>query len=119
MSRYTFSFCEKCLRELFIQCKIKPDVDDINFDNEVLEETGFESDQKQYEYKLWRDAGGHHQAYLERRCNHTKDCPKKAVYTVRINDDFSEDCCCEEHKWHEGGSIRLVQFIPHVLKPFL
>ena len=32
MSRYTFSFCEECLRKLFIQCKIKPDVDDVDFD---------------------------------------------------------------------------------------
>lgn len=119
MTRYTFSFCEKCLRQLFMQCKIKPDVVDMDFDGNVTREEAYQQDQEWYEYRLWKDAGGAHQAYLDKRCNMRKDCPNKAVYTRRINGDFSEECCCEEHKTKDGGSIKHVKFISNVLKPFL
>lgn len=118
MNRYTFSFCEKCLRELFIQCKIKPDVDDMDFDDNATE-CGWEQDQSSYEYRVWCDSGGAHQAYLNKTCNMKKDCPNKAVYTRLINDNFSEECCCEEHKRKDGGSIKHVKFITQVFKPFL
>lgn len=116
MTAYTFSFCEKCLRQLFNQCKIKPFVSDYG----SLEKGGYERDLEIYEYRLWKDAGCHHQAYLNRRCNFVKDCSNKAIYTQLINDHFTEDCCCEEHKdlWCYSNS-RLTKFIPDVLKPFL
>jgi hypothetical protein len=75
---YTFDLCEKCLRELFINCKIKPKV----FDRMVYEQVGWEGDQEHYEYRIWKDTGGHHQAYLDRKCNAVKDCPNRAEYTV-------------------------------------
>lgn len=118
MNRYTFSFCEKCLRQLFMQCKIKPQVDEMNFDGGAMEDS-WEADQEAYEFRLWRDNGGHHQAYLDKRCNVKKDCPNRAVYTRLINNDFSEECCCEEHKRKDGGSIKHVKFISNILKPFL
>lgn len=117
LNRYTFSFCEKCLRQLFMQCKIKPLVEEV-FGDSASEES-WEDDQETYEYRVWYDAGGHHQAYLNRTCNIKKDCPNKAVYTRYINDHFSEDCCCEEHKGPTGLSYTYVQFIRHELKPFL
>jgi hypothetical protein len=126
MNQYTFSFCEKCLRQMFIQCKIKPQVHDMNFGDDFANLTLVEgpeqawlSDQESYEYRVWLDNGGHHQAYLNKTCNMRKDCTNKAVYTRHINDDFSEECCCEEHKTKDGGSIKHVKFIPNVLKPFL
>jgi hypothetical protein len=119
MNTYTFNFCEKCLRQLFIQCKIKPTVDGMDFQDNIREEDCWERDQEIYEYRLWKDDGKHHQAYLNRKCNSEKDCPNKAIYTIMINNDFSEDSCCEEHKREEGGSYSLVPFIPNVLKIFL
>jgi hypothetical protein len=114
---YTFSFCEKCLRELFTKCKIPPTVccrlDPID------SPTNYAQDLEEYEYRLWKDNGGHHQAYLNKTCNLKKDCHNKAVYTRRINGDFSEDCSCEDHKTQDGGSYKNVKFIPNVLKPFL
>lgn len=116
MTNYTFSFCEKCLRQLFNQCKVKPVVSDYaNF-----EKRSYEDDLEMYEYRVWKDAGGHHQAYLDKKCNFVKDCPNRAIYTQLINDDFTEDCCCEEHKDRWGyANSRLTKFIPDVLKPFL
>lgn len=119
MNRYTFSLCEKCLRELFMQCKIKPTVDGMDFQGNIREPDCWEADQRSYEYQEWEKAGGHHQAYLDRKCNTKKDCPNKAIYTIKINGEFSESSCCEEHKHKEGGSYSLVQFIRHELKAFL
>lgn len=132
MSAYTFSFCEGCLRKLFNQCKIPPVVTELGFENTSngnlgyadREELSWDDDQYHYEYRVWKDNGGHHQAYLDRKCNAKKDCPNKAVYTRLHNGDedgqFTEECCCEEHK--EVGAYSnssLTKFIPNVLKVFL
>ncbi len=118
MTRYTFSFCEKCLRRLFNECKIPPKVED-NIDLRPIE-YAWARDQEMYEYRIWKDNGGHHQAYLDKKCNFVKDCPNRAVYTQLISNDFTENCSCEEHKelWGYGNS-KLTKFIPNVLKPFL
>lgn len=120
MNRYTFSFCEKCLRQLFIQCKIKPDVDEMNFGGGSTEDS-WEADQEAYEYRVWKDNGGHHQAYLDRKCNLVKDCPNTALYTRLYRGEFTEDCCCEEHKdrWYHSNYSSNTKFIQNMLKPFL
>ncbi len=123
-STYIFSFCEKCLRQLFIQCKIKPDIHDTNpFDGSFSKEENWEADMRSYEYKLWVDNGGHHQAFLDKKCNTIKDCPNKAKYTVLYSQErmFSEECCCEEHKTNRAWALnaRFVTFIPDTLKAFI
>ncbi len=128
MTSYTFSFCEECLRKLFIQCKIKPTVANLNFGSnpsglpflEEGEETQWSEDMKSYEFRIWKDNGGHHQAYLNRKCNAIKDCPNKAAYTLLHNHtDFTEDALCEEHQDHKYLNSTLTKFIPNVLKAFL
>ena len=119
MNRYTFSLCEKCLRQMFIQFKIKPTVDEMNFDGGATEDF-WEDDQKAYEYRVWKDEGGHHKAYMEKKCNSVKDCPNKAVYTILHNGNFSEDSACEEHKTTVlSSNYRLTKFISPVLRAFL
>jgi hypothetical protein len=115
---YRFSICEKCLREVFNQFKIKPTViDQTSSDNK---EDPWELDQRAYEYRVWKDEGGHHKAYMEKRCNSVKDCFNRAVYTLLHNGDFTEDSACEEHKTARCYSnTRLTKFISHILKPFL
>jgi len=117
MTTYTFNFCEKCLRQLFIQCKIKPNVYN-SF--KPPDEDPWKEDQKYYEYRVWKDTGGHHQAYLNKKCNAVKGCPNDAVYTRLHNEDFDENCCCEEHKETRAyGNSSLVPFISNNLKSFL
>lgn len=120
LTTYKFSFCEKCLKDLFVSCKIKPDVFDTNIDGELTSQESWERDQEAYEYRVWRDQGGHHQAYVNRKCNFVKDCPNEAVYTQLISGDFSENCSCEDHKdlWGYSNS-QLTKFISNTLKPFL
>lgn len=116
---YKFSICEKCLRELFNQFKIKPTIIDKLGDIDSKEDP-WELDQKAYEYRVWEDEGGHHQAYMEKRCNSVKDCPNRAVYTILHNGDFSEDSACEEHKTRRlASNYRLTKFISPVLRAFL
>lgn len=120
MSRYTFSFCEKCLRKLFMICEIKPDIADMDFDGNATSEELWEQDQEAYEYRVWKDNGGHHQAYVNRKCNSKKDCPNDAVYTKLVSGDFTEECSCEEHKDNRMyANSKLTKFVPNVLKPFL
>lgn len=116
MTSYTFSFCEKCLRELFNQCKIKPNI----YDNIDHAPKTWEEEQKEYEYRVWKDNGGYHQAYLNKKCNFVKDCPNEAIYTHFVSDEFTEGCCCEEHKnLFVYINSKLTKFIPNMLKAFL
>lgn len=122
LNRYTFSFCEKCLRQMFVQCKIKPIIEEVGFDNNVMRTETWEQDQAAYEYRLWQDNGGHHQAFLNKKCNTIKDCPNQAKYTVLYSDrDFSEQCCCEEHRNQGAWAVnaRFVPFISDTLKAFI
>ena len=121
MNQYTFSLCEECLRKMFNQFKIKPEVSEINFDGDTGPEFSWHKDQEYYEYRVWYDAGHAHQAYLDKKCNLVKDCPNPAVYTRYCNNHFTEDCVCEEHKsdYASWGSYKLVPFIPNTLKAFL
>jgi hypothetical protein len=118
---YTFSFCEKCLRQLFIQCKIKPEISDMDIDTSTTREEDWARDQESYEDRVWRDAGGHHQAYLDRKCNGLKDCPNQAEYTRLYRGDFTEECRCEAHKdrYFQANVHQNTKFVPNVLKPFL
>ena len=94
MNKYTFSLCEKCLRSLFIQCKIKPNIQCLLDSSEE----SWNNDQRQYEYRVWKDTDGHHNAYLNNKCNTIKDCPHTAIYSVLFYNEFTEDCVCETHK---------------------
>ena len=114
-SSYRFNFCEKCLRELFIKCKIKPQVN-VLVDGET---DNWDKDQEYYEFKVWKDTGGHHQAYLDRKCNVVKECPNRAEYTRLLGGEFTENCSCEEHKSIDWLGNTNTKFIPNVLKAFL
>lgn len=118
MTTYTFSFCEKCLRKLFNECKIKPMVQD-TIDLHPIE-YAWQKDQEAYEYRVWKDEGGHHKAYMEKKCNSVKDCPNRAVWTLLHSGEFSEDSACEEHKLIRCYSnTRPTKFISPVLRAFL
>lgn len=120
MNIYTFSLCEECLRKLFVQSKIKPLV---FYSMGPIDRDHWEEDQRWYEYRVWKDTGGYHQAYMDGKCNAIKDCSNDAIYTVLHggeDDEFSEGAHCEEHKdLHGAINNRLTKFIPANLKAFL
>ena len=58
---YKFSLCEKCLRDMFSKAKIKPSISEVWLSPvETERKVKWEDDQNWYEYKVWRDGGGHH-----------------------------------------------------------
>jgi hypothetical protein len=114
---YSFNLCELCLRQMFMEFKIPPQVDDKAMANDP--KFSFMDDQDIYEFRIWFDSGGHHQAYVNRKCNALKDCPNRAEYSVVDWDEFSEECRCEEHKGLINHGSDLVKFIPHTLRAFL
>lgn len=127
LNTYIFSFCEKCLRQLFMQCKIKPTIYDTNMSSGDLEnEYTWEADQSGYEEQLWQDSDAPHQAYLAKKCNYRKDCPNDAKYSIfydyeEVGLKFSEKTCCEAHKngWANGFNVILKPYVSDKLKPFL
>ncbi len=120
MNRYQFSLCELCLRQLFIKCKIPPQINCLfGFDNNKM---SFEEDQYLYEFSLWSTNGGAHQAYLNRKCNAALHCPGDAKYTELSDEEFTENCFCEFHNKPTGPYPEYrssVKFIPDNLKAFL
>lgn len=125
---YIFSICEKCLRELFIEFKIKPTINDVDVWGEREELSAWDVDQTAYEFRVWKDTGGHHQAYVNRLCNEKKNCPNEAIYTVLYHGrEYGENCCCQQHAaeydWISSGpnpnDYKLVPFISDTLKAFI
>lgn len=119
-SEYEFSFCEKCLRDLFTKCKIPPIMH--NYLSTMKPELNYLEELINYEHKIWKDSGGHHQAYLNGKCNSVKDCPNDAIYTMMYDvDTFSEDSLCEEHSVIRlrSRNSKLTKFISNELKIFL
>lgn len=82
-----------------------------------------EQDQSSYEYRVWQDNGGHHQAYLDQKCNRKKDCSNKAEYTILYSSQtYSEECACETHAEDcrkYPGQYKIVPYISEILKPFV
>lgn len=114
MNLYVFSSCEECLRKLFNKCKIKPQVSSFHEMN-----YSYEDDKESYDYRIWKDKGFHHKAYLNKKCNRKKNCRRKAVYSIFINGEFSEETSCENHKFEDGGSYTFMKYISPKLKILL
>jgi hypothetical protein len=119
LNMYDFSICEKCLREMFLKFKIKPDIYDVSVFGEIRGTIPFESDQYCYEDNMWRKSGKDHDAYMNGICNRNKDCQNKAIYSMFNYNEFTEDCCCEDHKPTNNSCYTLKRFIPHKLKILL
>lgn len=126
LRRYTFSLCEKCLRDIFNQCKIKPDIDEMDMFGTATSYDKYAEDLTAHEYRMWKNNGGHHQAYVDGKCNAVKDCPGQAAYTFQYYDgSFTEECGCEDHKDRNpyrnisGKNNNVVKFISNQLKVFL
>ncbi len=122
LHKYNFNLCESCLRTMFNDFKIKPNVQSINFPNlsdPEFSSISWQADQELYEYNEWVRKDGKHLAYLEGRCNLIKDCANKAIYSLFFYNEFSEEACCEKHKDLAPVYTDLVGFVSNDLKPFL
>lgn len=119
-TKYKFSLCEKCLRNLFIQCKIKPNIFQIDLTKPEYDHFPWEDDNKLFKRREYLKDGGYHQDYLNKICNYNKDCVNAAKYTVLYCGEFSEDAICDICKNNEfATNTTFVPFISNKMRPFL
>jgi len=118
---YTFNLCELCLRNLFMNFKIKPLVGDTDLSEEDIGESSWDLDLKSYEHRLWEDNGGPEAAYKNGKCNFEKDCNNDAVYSEYLSGEFTMRCSCNAHKdlSNYRYNSELKPFIPNNLKVFI
>lgn len=114
LHRYTFSLCERCLRAMFQEWKIRPKVELVTLHDIVEKEIEFEEDQRLWEEGEWRHTGGHALARMQGLCNATKACGKPAAYSVKQSGYLGDECRCEEHKDHDQNCLNaeLLPFVP-------
>jgi len=91
---YTFSLCEKCLRDLFDQFKIPPQIGGyMGGGAETYEEDSF-----YHQERLWRKAGGKLEKLKQGLCNDKSFCQNEAKYRIFSSSDLTDHSCCEEHR---------------------
>ncbi len=120
-NQYIFSLCEKCLRDLFIRFKIKPDIychsDNVGY--------SWEEDNEGIEERLWHRSEGPKEKYKQQLCNERQHCPYRAVYSLFYvaddGDTFANTGVCIDHSERYVGknSYKLVPFISHKLIVFI
>lgn len=102
---YEFSFCERCLRELFNRCKIPPKLSDYMHGGEG---ESYEHDRQWSDFYLWRARGGQDAKFLTGLCNANEACPRKATRRKIHNDYPSDEAYCDECEGMVGSNEYLV-----------
>lgn len=77
MTDYHFNLCEKCLRNMFGQFKIKPYVNNFNADG-----VDYKADEKIYKMRLWCDSEEYKVAAKNGFCTRSIKCKNKAVFSI-------------------------------------
>jgi len=91
--RYKFSLCEKCLREMFDQFKVPPEIQDKHGGA-----TTYAEESTRYKRWQWRKTNGHIEKLKAGLCNATIECEKTADWRVFASGTLTDDACCEEHR---------------------
>lgn len=103
---YTFSLCEKCLRNLFDQFKIPPQIGGyMGGGAETYEEDSF-----YHQERLWRKAGGRLEKLKQGLCNARSACQNPAIYRIFCSSSITDECCCEEHKTNQCLNYEFIPF---------
>lgn len=102
LTGYTFSLCEKCLRQLFDGFKVPPKV--VNYHDDLA---NYAEEQERYRRWQWRKARGNVSKVKTGLCNATIECHKTAVWRVFISGGMTDDACCDEHKSYFGWANSL------------
>ena len=96
-TRYEFSLCEGCLRELFAAFAIAPRTSGHNVDGEGDEKETYADDYEGYRYRTWQRAGHDVTAMRKGLCNAARECPNPAAWRMYYSTHLSTDCCCSAH----------------------
>jgi hypothetical protein len=102
LTAYTFSLCEKCLRQLFDGFKVPPKV--VNYHDDL---PSYAQERERYRLWQWRKARGNVSKVKTGLCNATIECPRTAVWRVFTGGQMTDDVCCDEHKSYFGWANSL------------
>jgi hypothetical protein len=104
MNRYIFSLCEKCLRTLFDECKIPPQMGG--------EEQSYASDRASYEYNQWIRSSGPREKFAKGLCTEQRNCMNEAVYVNVRSGLIHEEAYCLEHskRYQHNNNYELIDF---------
>lgn len=92
MTSYTFSLCEKCIRDMFNKFVNPPKTIDGH------EEISFSSDQALYDYRNFCKSKEFDEKYLAGKCNYIIGCNNKAKYTIMENNGcLTRKSACATH----------------------
>jgi hypothetical protein len=92
-TRYTFSLCEKCLRNLFDSFKVPPAVD-----GSVSNYASYTEERKSYAWSRWRSDNGHLARVAKGLCNAEIDCTAPALWQVMHSNGLRPEVGCEVHR---------------------
>ena len=96
-TNYTFSLCEKCLRDMFDKFVVPPYM------------TGacdsYAEDSLYHKEKLWKNAGGELEKLKLGLCNNQSTCTNPAVWRIICSGGLTESTTCDEHKKHHAINV--------------
>lgn len=112
---YKFSFCEKCLANLLLKCKIEPCIGTYGPGNGIQdfsqEQFSFEDNQRYLKWRRWEaesyktKESDHYKHFLNNKCTNAYKCNNKAKYLVDYAGNYRQDSSyvqtwtsCEKHK---------------------
>jgi hypothetical protein len=107
LSIYRFSICEKCLRKLFGEFAIKPQVSEYNLGTEE-EAFTYEQDLASRKYTDWVNNKAAQKAKLATGlCNATEECTGQPIWYHFLSGEFCGEVVCDEHKKGYSNSTYL------------
>ena len=96
---YSFSLCEKCLRDTFETFLIPPETS--GMDGEVP----YAEDREWMDTRHWRQAGGQEAKLPSGLCNMTKSCQEPARWRHFLSQSMTVEAACDTHRRVYGNSL--------------
>ena len=98
---YHFAFCERCLRTIWSQCKVKPRIDFYMGDGEST----YEEDHSYWINRMWREGGGELRKLPSGLCTHDESCQGSGENIYLISGSICDrERYCSEHAIRGGGN---------------
>lgn len=106
---YRFSLCEWCLRQMFGQFKVPPEVDGIY---DIYRAPSYAADLEIYNHNQWVKTGKQRAKLLTGICNYDEACTSPATWRKFLSGSLTDQAWCDGHHDHEGGGILNAAFLP-------
>lgn len=111
---YHFAFCERCLRTIWNQCKVKPRIDFYMGEDDST----YEEDEEGWKIGQWVKSGGRDRKLPTGICTRDEWCKKKSTHLYVCSGDIvSNERFCEEHAGRSGRCSNTMWLPAHGVRP--